>query len=142
MDNWNSSVPSSRHCTFHDAHVASQHTSRPTKVSLFRLFGQMTLTRPADFLVCWTSNRHKSDATRSPTTGRSAHISSAPSSLSSSTSLPQPPLFPRDASATAPAPTAGIFAGIHSRPEDLVDSDHKVRFFCIPWRLVRHGASF
>ncbi len=33
--------------------------------------------------------------------------------------LPQTPLVPRDAPATAPAPTAGVFAGIHSR---LVDS--------------------
>ena len=95
MDNWNSSVPSSRHCTFHDAHVASQHTSCPTEVSLFRLFGQMTLTRPAAFLVCWTSNRHKADATRSPTTGRSAHSSSAPSSLSSSSSPTASSLSPR-----------------------------------------------
>jgi hypothetical protein len=46
----------------------------------------------------------------------------APSSLPHPSSLPQPPLFPRNAPAAAPADTAGIFAGIPSRPGDLVDS--------------------
>jgi hypothetical protein len=41
----------------------------------------------------------------------------SPPSLPSSSSPPQPPLLPRDAPAAAPAPTAGVFAGIH-----LVDS--------------------
>jgi hypothetical protein len=68
------------------------------------------------------NNRHKADATRSPTTGRNVRRAcngaAAPSSLpssSSSSSLPQPRLLPRDAPAAAP-PTTGVFA----------------RFFCIP----------
>jgi hypothetical protein len=32
------------------------------------------------------------------------------------------PLLPRDAPAAAPPPTTGVFAGIHSRPGDVVDS--------------------
>ena len=56
----------------------------------------------------------------SPTTGRSVREvfngATAPSCLPSSSSLPQPPLLPRHAPAAAPAPTAGVFAGIHSRP--------------------------
>jgi hypothetical protein len=65
------------------------------------------------------SNRHKADAIRSPTTGRSARRASTgavtPSSPPSSSSLPQPHLFPLDAPVAASAPTAGLFAGIHSR---------------------------
>jgi hypothetical protein len=38
----------------------------------------------------------------------------------SPSSLPQSPLSPRDAPADAPGGTAGIFAGIPSRPGDLV----------------------
>jgi hypothetical protein len=72
------------------------------------------------------NKRHKADATRSSTTNRSACTTSngaaAPSFLPSPSSLPQPPLFPRDAPAAAPACTAGIFAGIPSRPGDLVDN--------------------
>jgi hypothetical protein len=72
------------------------------------------------------SNLHKADATRSLTTNRSARRASngaaAPSSLPSPSSLPWPPLPPRDAPAAAPAHTAGIFAGIPSRPGDLVNS--------------------
>ena len=49
------------------------------------------------YLNNFESNHHKSDATRSSTTN------------------------PRDAPAGASAPTAGIFAGIHSRSGDLVD---------------------
>jgi hypothetical protein len=66
------------------------------------------------------SNRHK-DAIRSPTTGRSARSASngaaARSSLPSSSPLPRHPLPPSN----PPAPAAGLFAGIHSRPGDLVD---------------------
>ena len=73
----------------------------------------------------FASKRHKADATRSPAAGRSARRASngaaAPSSLPSSSSLPHPPLFASNVPAAAPAPTAGIFAGIHSRPGDLVD---------------------
>jgi hypothetical protein len=62
------------------------------------------------------NRRHKADATPSSTTNRSARTASngaaAPSSLPSSSSLPRPPLPPRDAPAAAPAHTAGIFAGI------------------------------
>jgi hypothetical protein len=38
-----------------------------------------------------------------------------------------------------PLLTAAIFAGIHS----LISStaNEVTRFFCFPWRLVRHGAS-
>jgi hypothetical protein len=74
------------------------------------------------------SNRHhRSNATRSsPPTNRSARRASndaaTPPSLRSPSSLPRPPLPPRDAPAAAPAHTAGIFAGIPSRPGDLVDS--------------------
>jgi len=68
----------------------------------------------------------KAEATRTPTTGRSAPRASngaaAPSSLPSPSSLPRPPFPPRDAPAAAPAHTAGIFAGIPSRPGDLVDN--------------------
>jgi hypothetical protein len=72
------------------------------------------------------NNRHKSDATRHPTIGRSFHRASngpaAPSSLPSASSIPQPPFLPRHAPAAAPPPTAGVFAAIHSQPGDLVDS--------------------
>ena len=71
------------------------------------------------YLDNFASNRHK-DATRSPATGRSARRTSngaaAPSSLPSSSPLPQPPFFANNDPSTAPAPTAGIFAGIHSHP--------------------------
>ena len=77
------------------------------------------------YLENFASKRHKADATRSSTTGGSARRASngaaAPSSLPSSSSFPQPPLFASNAPSAAPAPTAGIFAGIHSRPGDLVD---------------------
>jgi hypothetical protein len=46
----------------------------------------------------------------------------APSFLPSPSSLPHPPIFPRDDPVTAPSCTTGIFAGIPSRPGDLVDS--------------------
>ena len=72
------------------------------------------------------SNLHKADATRSSTANRSARTASngaaAPSSLPSPSSLPRPSFPPCDAPAAAPAHTAGIFAGIPSRPGDLVDS--------------------
>ena len=67
------------------------------------------------------SKRHRADATRSPATGgrarRASNGAAAPSSLPSSSPLPHHPLPPSNASAS----TAGIFAGIHSRPGDLVD---------------------
>ena len=79
------------------------------------------------FLDNHASNRHRTNATSSsPATDRSACRASngaaAPSSLPSSSSLPRPPLPPRDAPAAAPAHTAGIFAGLPSRSGDLVDS--------------------
>ncbi len=78
------------------------------------------------FLDNFTSNRYRTNATSSsPATGRSARRASngaaAPSSLPSSSSLPQPPLPPHNAPAAAPA-SAGIFAGIPSGPGDLVDN--------------------
>ena len=85
------------------------------------------------------TKRCRTDATRSPATGgracRASKGAATPSSLPSSSPLPRYPLPPSN----APAPTAGIFAGIHSRPGDLVDNAHKVRFFRFPWRFVRHG---
>jgi hypothetical protein len=67
------------------------------------------------------TKRHRTDTTRSPATGgrsrRASNGDAAPSSLPSSSPLPQLPLPPSN----APAPTAGLFAGIHSRPGDLVD---------------------
>jgi hypothetical protein len=67
------------------------------------------------------TKRHRTDATRSPATGgrarRASNGAAAPSSLPSSSPLPHHPLPPSN----APAPTAGILAGIHSRPGDLVD---------------------
>ena len=85
------------------------------------------------------SNRHKSVAARSsPATGGSASArrasngAAAPSCLPFSSSLPQPPLFASNASTAAPAPTAGIFAGIHSHPRRPSPHTYKVRFFCIP----------
>jgi hypothetical protein len=80
------------------------------------------------YLDNYASNRHhRTNATRSsPATNRSARRASngaaTPPSLPSPSSLPRPPLPPRDAPAAAPAHTAGIFAGISSRPGDLVDS--------------------
>jgi hypothetical protein len=79
------------------------------------------------FLDNFKSKHHRTNATSpSPVTNRSARTASngvaAPSSLKSSSSLPRPPLPPRDAPAAAPARTAGIFAGIPSRQGDLVDS--------------------
>ena len=78
------------------------------------------------YLDNFESNRHKADATRSSTTGRSARRASngesVPSSLPSSSSLPQPPLSPHNAPAAAPASTTGIFPDIPSRPGDLVDN--------------------
>ena len=67
------------------------------------------------------TRRHRTKATQSPATSGSARRASdgaaAPSSLPSSSPLPHHPLPPSN----APAPTAGVFAGIHSRPGDLVD---------------------
>ena len=79
------------------------------------------------FLDNFKSKRHRTNATSpSPATNRSARTASngaaAPSSLSSSSSFPRPPLPPRDAPAAAPARTAGIFEGIPSRSGDLVDN--------------------
>ena len=83
------------------------------------------------FSIVWedntnhTNKRHKTDATRSSTTNRSTCRTSngvvALSSLSSPSSLPRSPLPPRDTPVTSPAHTTGIFAGIPSRPGDLVD---------------------
>jgi hypothetical protein len=89
------------------------------------------------YLDNFASKRHKANATRSPATGgnsrRSSNGAAAPSSLPSSSSLPQPPFFASNASAAAAAPTAGICRHSLSRPRRRA---HKVRFFCIPWRLV------
>jgi hypothetical protein len=80
------------------------------------------------FLDNHASNcHHRANANRSsPATNGSARRASngaaAPSSLPSSSSLPRPPLPPREAPVTAPAHTAGIFAGIPTRPGDLVDN--------------------
>jgi hypothetical protein len=67
------------------------------------------------------TKRHRTNATQSrATSGRARRASNgaaAPSSLPSSSPLPHHPLPPSH----APAPTAGLFAGIHSRPGDLVD---------------------
>jgi hypothetical protein len=87
-------------------HVMCQATaSWPTKVNHFRLFDREddtdTICDLSGFLIyldIFERNHHKGDATRSSTTN------------------------PRDAPAASPAPTAGIFAGIHSRSGDLVDS--------------------
>jgi hypothetical protein len=73
-----------------------------------------------------TINCHRTDTTRtSLATGRrDRRVSNgvtALSSLQSPSSLPQSPLRPRHAPVSAPAPTAGVFAGIHSRSGDLVD---------------------
>jgi hypothetical protein len=73
------------------------------------------------------SNRHRTNATRPfPMASRSARRASngatALSSLTSSSSLPQPPLSPRNAPAAASAQSAGILAGMPSRPGDLVDN--------------------
>jgi hypothetical protein len=69
--------------------------------------------------------RNKADATRSLTTNggacRTSNGATAPSSLPSSSSLPQPPLPPHNPP-LAPASDAGIFAGIPSIPGDLVDT--------------------
>ena len=75
----------------------------------------------------YVNKRHKkADATRSSTTTGGARRDSngvvAPSSLPSSSSLPQPPLPPHSAPAAAPASATEIFAGIPSRPGDLVDN--------------------
>ena len=63
------------------------------------------------------SKSHRADATRSPATGgrarRASNGAAAPSSLPSSSPIPQPPFFASNAPPSAsPAPTAGIF---HSR---------------------------
>ena len=67
------------------------------------------------------TKRHRTNATQSrATSGRARRASNgaaAPSSLPSSSPLPHHPIPPSN----APAPTAGIFAGIHSRPGVLVD---------------------
>jgi hypothetical protein len=72
------------------------------------------------------TKRHKADVTRSSTTNRSVRRTSngvsVPSSLPSLPSLPRSPFPPRDAPATAPAHTTGIFPDIPSRPGDLVDN--------------------
>jgi hypothetical protein len=82
-------------------------------------------------------NCHRTDATRTfLATGRSAHRASngaaALASLPSPSSLPQPPLRPRHAPVAAPAPTAGVFAEIHSRSGDLVDSLTRSGSFAFP----------
>ena len=91
----------------------------------------------------YVNKRHKqAHATRSSTTNggarRASNGAAAPSSLPSSSPLPRHPL----PSSNAPAPTAGIFAGIHSRPGDLVDNAHKVRIFLFPLRFIPYGESF
>jgi hypothetical protein len=74
----------------------------------------------------YANKRHKADATRSSTTNGSARRASngaaAPSSIPSSSSLPQPPLPPHNVPADTPASATGIFADIPSRPGDLVDN--------------------
>ena len=98
------------------------------------------------YLDNFARNHHKGDTTRSPATDGRARKSfngvAAPSSLPSSSSLPQPSLFINNAP-----------LGIHSRPGGTSSTKkstttvsgsytHKVSLFYIPWRLVRHGASF
>jgi hypothetical protein len=82
------------------------------------------------FSIVWADNtdsirnQHKLDTTRPPTTGGNFRTTSngvaAPSSLPSSSSIPQDPLLPRHDLEAAP-PAARVFAGTHSRPGDLVD---------------------
>ncbi len=122
-------MPSSRHSAFRDTHVACRIF--PNKRQPFSIVWAADTDSICDFFLLTyldnhANNRHKADATRSPTTGRSVRRASngaaAPSSLPSSSSLPQPPLLPRDAPAASPPPTTGVFVGIHSRPGDVVDS--------------------
>jgi hypothetical protein len=131
MDNWESAVPLSRHSVIHDARFArQQHLAQQSQP--FSIVWPDNTDSICDLqcLLTYMDNhankRHKADATRSSTTNRSARRTSngaaAPSSLPSPSSLPQPPFSPRDAPAAAPARTARIFAGISSRPGDLIDS--------------------
>ena len=75
------------------------------------------------YLTNHANNQHKLDTTR-PTTGGNFRTTSngvsAPSSLPSSSSIPQDPLLPRHDLEAAPPP-ARVFVGTHSRPGDLVD---------------------
>ncbi len=96
------------------------------------------------FLDNFTSKRYRTNATSSsPAKGRRARGASngvaAPSSLSSSSSLLQPPLPPHSAPAAAPASAEEIFAGSPRGPRR---QPHKVRIFLFPLRFIRHGASF
>ena len=121
MGNWKSAMPSSRHCAFHDA--KSQPFSIVWEEDTDSICDLPCLLTNLDNFA---NNRHRADATRSsPATGgrarRASNGAAAPSSLPSSSSLPQPPLFASNAPAAAPAPTAGVFGGIHSCPGDLVD---------------------
>jgi hypothetical protein len=79
------------------------------------------------FLDNFTSKRYRTNSTSSsPATGRSVRGAStgvaAPSSLPFSSSLLQDPLPPHSDPADAPASVTEIFAGIPSRPGDLVDN--------------------
>jgi len=85
------------------------------------------LQRLLTYVDNYVNKRHKkADGTRSSTTNggvrRTSNGAVAPSSLPSSSSLPQPPLPPHNPPAAAPASAAGIFAGILSRPGDLADN--------------------
>jgi hypothetical protein len=74
------------------------------------------------YLDNYANNRHKADATRSPAEAFVELLMVRQPLPPIFLLSPQPPLLPRHAPAAAPPPTAGVFAGIHSRPGDLVDS--------------------
>ena len=67
------------------------------------------------------TKHHRTDSTRTTATGgsvrRVSNFAVTTYSLPSSSPLPHHPLPPSNVS----PPTAGIFAVIHSRPDDLVD---------------------
>ena len=65
-----------------------------------------------------------------------------PSFLPSPSSLPRPPFPPRDATAAAPAHTAGIFAGLPARPGDLVDNLTRSGSFAFLSELFDTGRLF
>jgi hypothetical protein len=100
-----------------------------------------------NFLDNFTSKRYRTNATSSsPATCRSARWASngaaAPSSLSSSSSLLQPPLPPHSAPAAVPASATEIFCGHPLSPRGPRRQPYKVRIFLFPLRFIRHGASF
>jgi hypothetical protein len=112
MDNWNCSMPSSR-----QGILPSMTRMLPNKSQPFSIVWADDTDSTCDlpclltYLDNFASKRHNADAMRSPATSRSASDgAAAPSSLPSSSSLPQPSLFASNVPAAAPAPTAGVFA--------------------------------